>query len=131
VVEKLAMALDATHGKGLRDSRILLIGVAYKKNVDDTRESPAFKLLELLEARGAKTSFHDPFVPAIPKLREHPEFAGRKSVGLDSIESYDAVLVVTDHDKVDWARVAQAPLVVDTRNALARRSLTPKTLVKA
>jgi UDP-N-acetyl-D-glucosamine dehydrogenase len=131
VVEKLVAALDATHGKGLRDSRILLVGVAYKKNVDDTRESPAFKLLELLEARGARTAFHDPFVSAIPKLREHPEFAGRKSVGLDAIETYDAVLVVTDHDKVDWERVAQARLVVDTRNALARRALTPKTLVKA
>jgi UDP-N-acetyl-D-glucosamine dehydrogenase len=131
VVEKLAAAIDATHGKGLRNSRILLIGIAYKKNVDDTRESPAFKLLELLEARGANTFFHDPFVAAIPKLREHPEFAGRKSVGLDAIGSYDAVLVVTDHDKVDWARVAQASLVVDTRNALARRSLAPKNLVKA
>jgi UDP-N-acetyl-D-glucosamine dehydrogenase len=131
VVEKLAAALDATAGKGLNGTRVLLIGVAYKKNVDDTRESPAFKLLELLEARGAETAFHDPFVPAIPKLREHPEFAGRRSVGLETIGDYDAVLVVTDHDKVDWQRVAQAALVVDTRNALARRGLKPVNMVKA
>jgi UDP-N-acetyl-D-glucosamine dehydrogenase len=76
--------------------RILILGLAYKKNVDDTRESPAFKLIELLERRGAACDAHDPFVPVVPSSREHPDMAGRKSVPLDpaGVAGYDAVLIV-------------------------------------
>ncbi len=119
VVERLAEAIDRRFGKGLSRSRILLLGVAYKKNVDDVRESPAFAIWELLEARGAAVDFHDPHVAVIPPTREHAELAGRRSLPLDAatLEGFDAVLVVTDHDAIDWDLVAaRAQLVVDTRD---------------
>lgn len=122
VVNRLAEQLDARFGKGLRDAKILLIGVAYKKNVADERESPAFTIMEMLEARHAKVSFHDPFVPVIPNKREHPAFAGRASQALtaETIRAADAVLIVTDHDAIDYTLIArEAKMVVDTRNALA------------
>src|SRR5262249_22660772 len=73
-IDGLAHDLDRRTGRGLRGAKILIMGIAYKKNVEDTRESPAFKLIELLEKRGAETAFHDPFVTRIPKTREHPAF---------------------------------------------------------
>jgi UDP-N-acetyl-D-glucosamine dehydrogenase len=120
VVDRLAQALDMRFAKSLKNSKILLLGMAYKKNVDDMREAPALKITELLEARGASVDFHDPFVAVIPETREHPEFTGRKSVPLSpaTIEAYDAVLIVTDHDDIDYKMlVRHARLVVDTRNA--------------
>jgi UDP-N-acetyl-D-glucosamine dehydrogenase len=122
VVERLAEAIDRRFGKGLTRSRVLLLGVAYKKNVDDVRESPAFAIWELLEARGAAVDFHDPHVAVIPPTREHARLAGRRSLPLDdgTLEGFDAALVVTDHDAIDWARVAACSrLVVDTRDRLA------------
>ena len=80
MVERLAEALDRRLGKGLTGAKILLLGLAYKKNVDDMRESPSLKLIELLEARGATVDYHDPYIPVIPKTREHAELAGRRSV---------------------------------------------------
>lgn len=120
VVERLAQEMDVRLGKGLHGSRILLGGIAYKKNVDDMRESPALKIIEILERRGAQVSYFDPFVPKIPMTREHPELAGRKSelwqTGIGG--EHDAVLIVTDHDMVDYAKLVDAAaLVVDTRNA--------------
>jgi UDP-N-acetyl-D-glucosamine dehydrogenase len=123
VVERLAEAIDRRFGKGLSRSRVLLLGVAYKKNVDDVRESPAFAIWELLEARGAEVAFHDPHVPVIPPTRAHGPLAGRRSLALDpsTLEGFEAVLVVTDHDAIDWRLVAErARLVVDTRDRLAR-----------
>ena len=81
-MRRLEEALDSKLCKSLGQSRILLIGVAYKKNVSDTRESPSLRLMELIEKRGAACDFHDPHVPVIPNTREHPEFAGRKTVQL-------------------------------------------------
>lgn len=121
VVERLAEAVDRCSGKGLSAARILLLGMAYKKNVDDVRESPAFAIWELLEARGAEVAFHDPHVAVIPPTREHAALAGRRSLPLDAatLERFDAVLVVTDHDAIDWRLVAErARLVVDTRDRL-------------
>jgi UDP-N-acetyl-D-glucosamine dehydrogenase len=120
VIERLAGALNERFGKGLKGARVLILGVAYKRNVDDTRESPSFKLMELLAARGASVAYHDPFVPEIPRSREHPEFAGRRSLELsaDSLRGFDAALVATDHEGVDYRLVvASSPLVIDTRNA--------------
>jgi UDP-N-acetyl-D-glucosamine dehydrogenase len=134
VVARLADELDARAGKGLNGARILMLGLAYKKNVDDTRESPAFKLIELLEKRGATCDVHDPYVPVVPRSREHPNMAGRKSVPLDPavIATYDAVLIVTDHDNVDYVSLAKsARLVVDTRNACARAGAVGSHIVKA
>ena len=118
VVERLALALDRRFEKGLNGSRILVLGVAYKRNVDDVRESPGLRLIELLEARGALAPFHDPHVAAIPPTREHAALAGRRSTPLDAatVAAMDAVLIVTDHDGIDYrALLDHARLVVDTR----------------
>lgn len=120
VVEKLVSALSMRRTKAISGARILLFGLAYKKDVEDVRESPAFKLIELLESHGATVDFHDPFVPVIPPTREHAALAGRESVALDDdmLGSYDAGLICTDHSSVDYAAIVKAmDLVVDTRNA--------------
>lgn len=134
VVDSLADALSRTTGKGLRDARVLVIGVAYKRNVDDTRESPSLVLMEQLEQRGAHCDFHDPHIASIPATREHPQLAGRCSVALDavSLATYDVVLISTDHDLVDYELIAdQARLIVDTRNVIARLGLSNARVVKA
>jgi UDP-N-acetyl-D-glucosamine dehydrogenase len=131
VVGALAKALDAHKGRTLGSARILIIGLAYKKNVPDIRESPTFKLMELLEERGAKVEFHDPHVGEIPPTREHANYTGRKSVALDALPFFDAVLISTDHDAVDYAAIAKAPLVVDTRNVMAKHGFTGANIVKA
>jgi UDP-N-acetyl-D-glucosamine dehydrogenase len=123
VIETLARALDERFSKGLNGARILIIGLAYKKNVDDLRESPSLRLIEKLEARGARVAYFDPHVPEIPLTREHKALAGRSSVAwdLDVFRSFDAALIATDHDGVDYPGLAQsAPLVIDTRYACAR-----------
>jgi len=97
------------------------------------RESPALKLIELLEKKAARVDFHDPHVKQIPPTREYSSYAGRRSVPLavDMIANYDAVLIITDHDAVDYSMLANATLVVDTRNACVRRGLQLEHLVKA
>lgn len=134
VVEKLALAMDSRHQKALTGSRILVLGLSYKKNIPDIRESPTFKLFELLEQRGAAVDYHDPIVAEIPETREHAHYTGRKSVSLDakSLTEYDAVLISTDHDAVDYEAIAKhARLVVDTRNVMARRHIAADNIVKA
>jgi UDP-N-acetyl-D-glucosamine dehydrogenase len=134
VVGRLRDALSERHQKALHGSRILLIGVAYKKNVDDMRESPSLALIELLESAGASVAYYDPHIPVIPPTREHAALAGRKSIVWDAqaIKAFDAVLIATDHDAIDWdALVEHARLVVDTRNASARAGLFSEKIVKA
>jgi UDP-N-acetyl-D-glucosamine dehydrogenase len=120
VVDRLAEALDGRFRKGLNGTRILIVGVAYKKNVDDMRESPALTIMDLLKERGAEVAYHDPYCPVIPRTREHGHLAGERSLPLNGsmLASFQAALIVTDHDGVDYAAlVAGVPLVVDTRNA--------------
>lgn len=120
VVQVLEQALADRFGKKLSGARILLLGLAYKKNVDDTRESPALRLMEIMETAGAEVAYHDPFVAEIPMTREHSRLAGRRSQDWapDQFGDYDAALICTDHDAVDYAAlVAACRLVVDTRNA--------------
>ncbi|KQS77043.1 UDP-N-acetyl-D-glucosamine dehydrogenase [Rhizobium sp. Leaf384] len=132
IVGRLAEALDIHLGKALSRSRVLVLGLAYKKNVPDIRESPSLKLIELIEERGGRASFHDPHVDEIPKTREYLALKGRRSVPLSELGQFDAVLVATDHDDVDYALVAQqAPLVIDTRNVFARRGISGQRIVKA
>lgn len=134
VVAKLAEALDSRYGKALSRSRVLIIGLAYKKNVPDIRESPSLRLIELIEERGAKVEFHDPHVGEIPATREHMALKGRRSIELTeaALRSFDAVIIATDHDGVDYSSIAKwAPLTVDTRNVLDRRGLLRETVVKA
>ena len=118
VVDALVSALNR-HEKSVKGSKILLLGVAYKKDVDDLRESPSLKLLELLTARGATLDYNDPYFPALHKMR-HYDFSNMKSVELspERLASYDCVLIATDHSSYDYeAIVRDSKLVVDTRNA--------------
>jgi UDP-N-acetyl-D-glucosamine dehydrogenase len=118
VVDALVKALNERE-KSLKGSKVLLLGVAYKKDVDDLRESPSLKLLELLTASGAKLDYNDPYFPALHKMR-HYDFSHMRSVDLtpEQIAKYDCVLIATDHSsyRVDEI-VKNAKLVVDTRNA--------------
>ncbi|MFN0078108.1 MAG: nucleotide sugar dehydrogenase [Prosthecobacter sp.] len=123
VIQRVGEAL-ATTQQTISGSRILMIGIAYKANVDDDRESPAYVLWEMLEQAGAQVDYHDPHVPVIRPSREHAHFAGRKSVtlGADMLPGYDLVLVATNHQAVDANLLAaHARLVVDSRNALSRQ----------
>ncbi len=130
VVQRLNDALE-TQGKSLAEAHILMLGMAYKKNVDDMRESPALALIELLESGAAKVDYHDPHVPMIPMTREHAALAGRASVDMTMAASADAVLIVTDHDGVDYQYIADnARLVIDTRNAM-KNTDGPAPVVKA
>ncbi|MCB1447794.1 MAG: nucleotide sugar dehydrogenase [Rhizobiaceae bacterium] len=134
VVDRLAEALDMRAGKALSRSTVLVVGLAYKKNVPDIRESPSLKLIELIEARGGQASYHDPHVPQVPPTREYGHLKGRPSVDLTRavVAGFDAVLVATDHDAVDYAGLrAWSPLIVDTRNAFDRRGLGGGNVVKA
>jgi UDP-N-acetyl-D-glucosamine dehydrogenase len=133
VVDRLAEAVDRS-GTPFSGSAILILGVAYKKNVDDMRESPSLKLIELIEARGARVDYHDPHVPELPPTRKHGPLAGRRSVALttDILKTYDAVLIATDHNAVDYHLVVEhAKLVVDTRNACANVGIVDPRIVKA
>ena len=134
VVEAAAQALDAGASKGLQDADILVLGVAYKRDVGDVRESPALRIIELLRRRGAHVNFHDPHVHEIPPTREFGHLAGLRSVPLeaDRLAKTDLVLLVTDHADVDYGLVAAAsPRVVDTRNAMARFAPGQGTVIKA
>jgi UDP-N-acetyl-D-glucosamine dehydrogenase len=134
VIKKLLEALDMNFAKGLNKSKILVLGAAYKKNIDDLRESPSLVLIEKLEKKGAIVDFYDPFIPEIPMTREHASLAGRKSISLEggSLSSYDAVLIATDHDKVDYDRIVkESKLVIDSRNATKNVKVDRHKIVKA
>jgi UDP-N-acetyl-D-glucosamine dehydrogenase len=134
VVRVLAEALDRRQGRGLNGTRILMLGVAYKKNVDDIRESPSLRLIEMIEARGAICDFYDPFVVQINETREHPTLNLRKGIAwdLEAIGAYDGVVIATDHDNVDYLGLAAcARLIVDTRNACASASADLSCVIAA
>ncbi len=134
IIAELARALDRTASRGLNGSKVLVMGIAYKKNVDDMRESPSLVLIELLEGRGAHVEFHDPYIPIIPETREHANLAGRKSVPLtpEELKKYDAVLIATDHDNVNYEMLIRgSKLVVDTRNVCERTGTLADNVVKA
>ena len=134
VVETLSTSLKDQFNTSLDGSTILLVGLAYKKNVDDTRESPAFVLIELLEARGATVDYFDPYVLSIPKTRKFAHLEGRKSIewSPDSFIKYDAALICTDHDGLDYAKlVSKSRLVVDTRNVTGKTKVDNRKVRKA
>ena len=120
VVNKVMHALN-DHSKAMKGSTVLLLGMAYKPDVDDDRESPSYKLMDLLVQRGATVDYHDPHVPVIGHKREYPQYTGKKSVELsaETLSQYDCVLVATHHSAVDYKLVASsAQLVVDSRNVV-------------
>ena len=126
VVEQTSKALN-THKKAVNGSRILLVGLGYKPNVDDMRESPTFELFHLLEELGADIAYYDPYIPTIPPTREHAHYKGKQSIewNQETVASFDAVLISTDHSDIDYAQLAEwSDCIIDTRNAM--KSVTPK-----
>ncbi len=134
VISRLREVIDQASGKGLRGSNVLLVGIAYKKNVADMRESPAMQLLLLLEEAGANVAFIDPHVPEIPPMRAFGQFQGRKATDPADLKAgvFDAVLIATDHDAIDYKHLLSlgAP-IIDTRNAMARHGLPLEKVTKA
>ena len=133
VVNRVIEALN-DRKKSVKGSRILVLGLAYKPNVDDERESPSYVLMESLKARGAEVAYHDPFVPAIKPTREHAHWAGTKSVVWDreTISGFDLVLIATNHANINYSELAQwTPCIVDTRNAMAASATKPGQVWKA
>ncbi|MER8479345.1 nucleotide sugar dehydrogenase [Mesorhizobium sp. M1163] len=134
VIGRLEGALDRFANLSLGSARILMLGLAYKKNVSDIRESPSLELMELLERRQSKVDYHDPLVPIIPPTREHSRFAGRKSVDLTAAtcEAYDAIVVATDHDSIDYQLISKnSKIIIDTRNVFARKGILGGNIVKS
>ena len=121
VVARAAKAL-ASQKKSMRGARVLVLGLAYKADVDDDRESPSYVLMSQLKARGAKVAYYDPYVPVIKATREHSHWAGTKSVKWNrkTVAGFDLVLISTAHSTVDYQELADwSPLIVDTRNVMA------------
>jgi UDP-N-acetyl-D-glucosamine dehydrogenase len=119
VISKVADALN-DEAKAINGAKVLVLGLAYKANVDDCRESPSFVLMEKLEAKGAKVEYNDSFVPVVPPTREHAHFTGKKSVEIQ--DAYDLILVSTDHKEYktfDFSNYA-CPLV-DSRNCITKK----------
>lgn len=134
VLERLAQGLDIVHRRGFAGSRILMIGLAYKRNVGDVRESPALRLWQLLEARGAKVAYYDPHVVEVPLTRGYPSLRGCRSLDWQPnlFAEYHAALIATDHDGVDYdALVRHCPLVLDTRDVCARSGIIQPHVMKA
>ncbi|MCY1287690.1 UDP-N-acetyl-D-glucosamine 6-dehydrogenase [compost metagenome] len=115
VVSKLMDGLN-DNGKALKGSKVLVLGIAYKKNVDDMRESPSVEIMELLEAKGSVVAYSDPHVPVFPKMREHHFNLSSEPLTAENLASFDAVVLATDHDKFDYELIKQhARLIVDSR----------------
>jgi len=120
VITVVIKALNSAK-KSLRSSQILILGLAYKPNVDDTRESPSFELIQLLAKEGAEVDYYDPHIHSIPKIRKHQELAGKKSADWneETVQKYDLVLISTAHDSVNYIELSNwAKVIVDTRNAM-------------
>ena len=121
VVNRVAEALNARR-LPVNGSRILILGLAYKPDVDDERESPSYTLMELLKSRGAEVAYHDPHVPVIRPTREHAHWAGARSVdwNRETLRTFDAVVIATQHQAVNYQELADwVPCIVDTRNAMS------------
>ncbi len=115
VIGKLMDGLNE-NGKALKGSRVLVLGIAYKKNVDDMRESPSVEIMELLQAKGANVAYSDPHVPTFPKMREHHFDLSSEPLDSALLADYDAVILATDHDSFDYDMIRDhAQLLVDTR----------------
>jgi len=131
VISRVASALN-DEGKALRESQVLVCGISYKPNVDDVRESPAAEILKRLDLAGARISYHDPFVPVFPKMRRYSFELESVPLDVGMLRTMDCVLIVTDHDTVDWGLIGEhANLIVDTRNVMARVGTVKARVVKA
>ena len=122
VVEKITLALNEYPKKPIHSSKILILGLSYKKDIDDTRESPSFTIMKQLLQRGAEVDYYDPFVPQIGILRDHPDLHGKYGIDFNkkTIKLYDCVVICTAHSDFDYDLIANnANLVIDTRNAMS------------
>ncbi|MDR9418158.1 nucleotide sugar dehydrogenase [Gracilimonas sp.] len=121
VVDRTMHALN-THKKAMNGSKILVIGLAYKPDVDDMRESPTFKIFDLLKAKGAEIAYYDPFIPEVLPTREHADWTGAKSIewNKENVSGFDAVLISTNHSSIDYVELAEwSDCIIDTRNTMA------------
>jgi len=131
VVRRTVLALN-DRAKAVKGSRILVLGLAYKPDVDDVRESPSFELIEKLEALGASVDYNDPHVPRTHKMRRHDLQMESVPLTAESLALYDCVLVATHHAKYDWSFIARhANLIVDTRNVIKEADARPGSLIRA
>jgi UDP-N-acetyl-D-glucosamine dehydrogenase len=134
VISRMRDVIDRVHGRGMRDAKVLIVGIAYKKNVTDMRESPSMRIMELLHDQQVNVDYLDPLVPVVPEMRDYPQFANKTSVvpGDVATAGYDAIIIATDHDDVDYAALATTGIpIIDTRNVFARRGLPMDTVTKA
>ena len=131
VVEKSMEVLNK-HKKPLNGSKVLILGASYKKDIDDMRESPTLKLIEIFKDRGAEVFYSDPFVPVLFKTRKYDYELNSVDISNDSIKEYDLVVVSTDHTNFDYRMIAEnAKLIIDTRNAFQSRSIKSANIFKA
>ena len=135
IVTRLLEELSLRQHKPLAGAKVLLCGLAYKKNIDDMRESPSLEIIHILKEHGAEVAYYDSYIPIVPETREHPEFTGMESVKWNEaiLKDFDAAIIATDHTNVDYEELCKlVPLVVDTRNATANVSKEhAKSVLKA
>lgn len=128
VIERTVQALN-DRGQPIKGTRVLVIGVAYKKDVDDLRESPSLKLIDLLLQRGARVDYHDPYIPVMPRTRRHQFDMRSVPLTPENLATYSAVIIATDHSCLDYQSLAtHAPLIIDTRYAIPGRSYAEKVI---
>ena len=131
VVAKIQDALNQ-QGKSLKGAKVLILGVAYKKDVDDARESPALAIMELLQKKGAELFYHDPFIPELPVFRKYHFRLKSSPLTEKLLRRMDAAVVVTDHTQIDYHWVVKhTPLVIDTRNVTQGIKRFDKKIIKA
>jgi UDP-N-acetyl-D-glucosamine dehydrogenase len=133
VIDRVVEALNAKK-RALNGSKILILGIAYKPNVDDDRESPSYVLMDLLQSRGAEVSYYDPYIPVIRPTREHPHWAGTRSISWtrETLRGYDAVLISTNHAALNYQELTECvDCIIDTRNAMEGISARPGQIWKA
>jgi UDP-N-acetyl-D-glucosamine dehydrogenase len=130
VVERTVQALNDKFGKSVKGAKILIIGLAYKKDVDDMRESPSLKLMELFLKRGALVEYHDPYIPVMPPSRRYNFQMRSAPLTPENLAAFDVLLIATDHSCIDYqAILTHGALVVDTRNAVSAAG-NPPNLVR-
>ena len=131
VIDKTADALN-NEKKSLKGSKVLILGASYKKDIDDMRESPSLKLIEILRERGCLVDYNDPYVPKLPKTRKYDYDMESILLTEENLQKYDVLLLSTDHSNYDYKFIADnAKLIVDTRNAFARNGIVNEKIVKA
>jgi len=131
VIQKSIDALNE-NGKSIKNAKVLVLGVSYKKNIDDMRESPSLKLIEIFNSKGAIVEYSDPYVFKLTSMRKYHFNMESKVLSAENLKSYDLVVLSTDHDNFDYAFIAKnASLIIDTRNAFAARKISPSHIYKA